>query len=195
VARDDGRPEPTSALERLAERAREGDDAAFDRLMVETQARVLATAWRLLGTREDALDAAQEVYARVYRHLKGYRSDRDFYGWLYRITVNVCRDATRKRRPALVPMEPFPEPAQQADAEQLLLDAERRALVLEALQTLSTKERAALVLRDLEGLTSEEVARILGSRAGTVRAQIAGARAKIRDYCDRLFARGGGHDR
>lgn len=195
MARDDGEPTPSSALARLAERARAGDGTAFDRLMVETQGRVVALAWTLLGTREDALDAAQDVYVRVYRHLKGYRSDRDFHGWLYRITVNVCRDAARKGRLAPIPLESVLEPAQEADAEQALLEAERRASVLEALQTLSTRERAALVLRDLEGLSSEEVARILGSRPGTVRAQIAAARAKIRDYCDRLFTRTGDRDR
>jgi RNA polymerase sigma-70 factor (ECF subfamily) len=195
VARDDGRAEPSSPLERLAERARDGDGTAFDRLMIETQARVLATAWRLLGSREDALDASQEVYVRVYRHLRGYRSNLDFHGWLHRITVNVYRDAARKRGPRVIPPESFREQAREADAEQSLLEAERRALLFEALQTLSAKERAALVLRDLEGLSSEQVARILGSRAGTVRARISKARAKIRDYCERLFTRSGGPDR
>src|ERR1700757_664108 len=86
------------ALSALVERAREGDGRAFDRLMLETQERVVGVAWRLLGSREDARDAAQEVYLRVFRHLGRFRAERDFYGWLYRITVNVCRDAARRRR-------------------------------------------------------------------------------------------------
>lgn len=178
-----------SPLAALVERAKEGDGRAFDRLMVETQERVLGLAWRLLGSREDARDASQEVYLRVYRHLDRFRSGRDFQGWLYRITVNVCRDAARKRRRnPLAPCQP-PEPSRPAEAEEDLLGAERWNLVLEALATLPPKERAALVLRDLEGLTSEQVSRVLGSRPATVRGQIASARLRIRSFCVDLLRR------
>lgn len=179
----------TSPLAALVERAKEGDGRAFDRLMVETQERVLGLAWRLLGSREDARDASQEVYLRVYRHLGRFRSGQDFHAWLYRITVNVCRDAARKRRrtpPA--PAQP-PEPSRPAEAEEDLLGAERWNLLLEALASLPPKERAALVLRDLEGLTSEQVSRVLGSRPATVRGQIASARLRMRNFCVGLLGR------
>ena len=175
--------EPGNALAALVERAREGDGRAFDRLMVETQERVLGLAWRLLGSREDARDAAQEVYLRVFRHLNRFRVEHDFHGWLYRITVNVCRDAARRRRRAPVASGTNPDPGQPAAAEEALLGAERWHRLLEALASLPAKERAALVLRDLEGLTSEQVARALGSRPATVRGQIASARLKIRHFC------------
>ena len=172
-----------SPLSALVERAREGDGRAFDRLMIETQERVLGVAWRLLGTREDARDAAQEVYLRVFRHLGRFRPEHDFQGWLYRITVNVCRDAVRRRRRTPVAHGPDVDPSEPAAAEEALLGAERWHLLLEALASLPAKERAALVLRDLEGLTSEQVARVLGSRPATVRGQIASARVKIRRFC------------
>jgi RNA polymerase sigma-70 factor (ECF subfamily) len=173
----------TSPLATLVERAREGDGRAFDRLMLETQEKVLGLAWRLLGTREDARDAAQEVYLRVFRHLGRFRAEQDFYGWLYRITVNVCHDAARRRRRAPVADGKDVDPGQPAEAETALLEAERWNRLLEALASLPAKERAALVLRDLEGLTSEQVARALGSRPATVRGQIASARVKIRHFC------------
>jgi RNA polymerase sigma-70 factor (ECF subfamily) len=172
-----------SPLAALVERAREGDGRAFDRLMLETQERVLGVAWRLLGSREDARDAAQEVYLRVFRHLDRFRAEHDFRGWLYRITVNVCRDAARRRRRAPVANGTDVDPGQPAAAEEELLGAERWHRLLEALASLSAKERAALVLRDLEGMTSEQVARALGSRPATVRGQIASARVKIRSFC------------
>ena len=175
--------ESGSALAALIERAREGDGRAFDRLMVETQERVLGLAWRFLGSREDARDAAQEVYLRVFRHLNRFRAEHDFHGWLYRITVNVCRDAARRRRRAPVAKGTNPDPPQEPVAEEALLGAERWRRLLEALASLPAKERAALVLRDLEGLTSEQVARALGSRPATVRGQIASARVKIRRFC------------
>ena len=173
----------TSPIGALVERAREGDGRAFDRLMIETQQRVMGTAWRLLGSREDARDACQEVYLRVFRHLSRFRAGEDFYAWLYRITVNVCRDAGRRRRRNPTVAAPAVELSTPPEAEQDMLGAERWNLLLQALASLPAKERAALVLRDLEGLTSEQVARVLGSRAATVRGQIASARLRIREFC------------
>jgi RNA polymerase sigma-70 factor (ECF subfamily) len=129
------------ALAALVARAREGDGRAFDRLMIETQERVVGLAWRMLGSREDARDAAQEVYLRVFRHLGRYRSELDFHGWLYRITVNVCRDTARRRRRAPVANGTNADPGQPAAAEEALLDAERWHRLLEALASLPAKER------------------------------------------------------
>src|SRR6476619_7456518 len=86
---------PSSAS--AVERAKAGDSAAFEELIDCYQRKVLTTAWRMLGNREDAHDAAQEVFLRVHKYLKGFRSDQDFAAWLYRIIVNVCRDHLRKR--------------------------------------------------------------------------------------------------
>src|SRR6266545_3278314 len=71
------------------ERAKAGDPAAFEELIDCYQRKVLSTAWRMLGNREDAHDAAQEVFLRVHKYLSGFRSDQDFAAWLYRIIVNV----------------------------------------------------------------------------------------------------------
>ena len=181
VSREDS--ERTSALAALVERARGGDGRAFDRLMVETQERVMGVAWRLLGSREDARDASQEVYLRVFRHLGRFREGYDFHAWLYRITVNVCRDLARRRRRAPLASGSAADPASPPQAEDDLLKAERWNRLIEALGALPVRERAVLVLRDLEGLTSEQVARVLGSRPATVRGQIASARMRIRALC------------
>jgi RNA polymerase sigma-70 factor (ECF subfamily) len=185
VSRDGA--EAISPLAALVERAREGDARAFDRLMVETQERVMGLAWRLLGSREDARDASQEVYLRVFRHLGRFRPGHDFHAWLYRITVNVCRDAARRRRRLPVANGRVADPGVAPEAEDGLLGAERWNRLLEALASLPPKERAALVLRDLEGLTSEQVARVLGTRAATIRGRIASARMKIRSFCLQLL--------
>jgi RNA polymerase sigma-70 factor (ECF subfamily) len=189
---------------RLVARARGGDAVAFERIMVETERKVVAVAWRMLGNREDARDAAQEVFLRVYKYLDRYRPEQDFNGWLYRITINVCRDAARKRGARIDGAQLAPHPGadgrdapQQAastdmNAEEHAIHAQHRALLFGALQTLPEKERAALVLRDLEGLTTEEVARVLRSRPVTVRSQISSARAKLKIHCERLLRRKGG---
>jgi RNA polymerase sigma-70 factor (ECF subfamily) len=197
--------ERQAGLAPLIARARTGDAGAFEELMLCTQHKVVATAWRMLGDREDARDAAQEVYLRVFKYLARYDPAQDFHGWLYRITLNVCRDAARRRKRPHAGSDWFNAPERerelaaaapadtQGDAEAATLVAQQRALVAEALQTLPEKERAALVLRDLEGLSTEEVARLLRSRPVTVRSQISSARAKIKRYCDRLLQKGGRH--
>lgn len=181
----------------VVERAKTGDPAAFEELIDCYQRKVLSTAWRMLGNREDSHDAAQEVFLRVHKYLSGFRSDQDFAAWLYRIIVNVCRDHIRKRgaRHQFASFESEREAgtletlASGEDVEANAIKSQQRALIAEALDTLSTKERAALVLRDLEGLSTEEVARVLGSSQTTVRTQISSARAKIKQFRDRVLSR------
>jgi RNA polymerase sigma-70 factor (ECF subfamily) len=184
----------------LVARARAGDSLAFERIMLATERRVVSLAWRLLGNREDARDAAQEVYLRVFKYLDRFRAGEDFQGWLYRITVNVCHDLARKRRAGGEQLDElktdragaaFENPRGDESAESLTLRAQQLALVRRALATLPEKERAAVVLRDLEGLSTEETARALGSRPVTVRSQVSTARSKIKIYCDRLLSKGG----
>jgi len=188
----DGRPDDArSVFAALAERARAGDAEAFDRLMVLTQRKVVATAWRILGNREDARDAAQETYLRVFKYLDRYDSRYDFQGWLHRIVVNVCRDVARRKGSRETALDSDLEMlVGEDDAEESIIRAQERALVARALAALSEKERAALVLRDLENMPTEEVARLLGSRPATVRSQLCSARAKVKKYCERLLARG-----
>jgi RNA polymerase sigma-70 factor (ECF subfamily) len=176
----------------LISRARGGDLTAFDQIIVGHQQRVIGMAWRMLGNREDARDAAQETFLRVYKHLNKFDPAQDFAAWLYRIAVNVCRDLARKRgrgNPASFEAEreagTLAEPVSPHNTETSAMHAQERAIILRALATLSEKERAAIVLRDLEGLPTEEVARILGSTPTTVRSQICTARVKIKQFRER----------
>lgn len=177
---------------RLVLRAQSGDASAFDELMVAHERRVVAIAWRMLGNREEARDAAQETFLRVYRHLHKFDSERDFSAWLYRITINVCRDQARKRGrlPTGTEVENAASLASHDDIEASALRSQQRAMVLRALASLTQKERAALVLRDLEGLATDEVARILGSTPTTVRSQVSSARVKIKNFRDRWLGPG-----
>lgn len=187
------------SLSLLVARAQAGDTEAFEQIMVCAQHRVAATAWRFLGNREDARDAAQEVFLRAYKYLRGFKAGQDFNGWLYRITVNVCRDMLRARRSTPSAdahsathaggKEPFQLEtlASRDDTEEGTLLAQRRSIVSRALATLPEKERTAIVLRDLEGHTTEEVARLMNTRPATVRSQVSTARTKIKTFYERLL--------
>ncbi len=186
----------SSSLRIWIEQARAGSHAAFEQIMLAYQRKVVTIAWRLLGNQEDARDAAQEVFLRVYKHLGGFKPDQDFSGWLYRITVNVCHDLARKRgkREQLLSLEaeqerPSFDVRSPDDTEEAAIRAEQRRLVAQAMETLSKKERAALMLRDFEGLPTPEVARLLGSTETTVRSQISTARAKLKQFHDRVLQR------
>lgn len=180
--------EALTPLEQVVRRLRAGEREAFADLMALTEARVLALAWRILGDRHLAEDAAQETYLRVFRSLDSYRLGERFEAWLVRIAVHVCYDLARKRGPRPVEVASLEAlPGEAAEAEAAILLDQRRALIRRALATLPPGERIALVLRDLEGLTSEEVARILGLRPATVRSQVASARAKVQAHCARLL--------
>ncbi len=186
-----GEPADEAILSLMA-RARAGDAAAFDQIIVSQQHRVIALAWRLLGNQDDARDAAQESFLRIYKNLNKFDPTRDFSGWLYRIVVNVCHDIARKRNridnaslEAEFEAGKLREPASAHDTETAAMLSQEQALIARALASLTERERAAIVLRDFEGLSTEEVARILGTRPATVRSQICSARSKIKAFRDR----------
>ncbi|HLB00973.1 MAG TPA: sigma-70 family RNA polymerase sigma factor, partial [Bacteroidota bacterium] len=84
--------------QQLIESFRGGNAHAFNLLVVRYQQRVYWTARRILGSHEDAADIVQEVFLRVYRKLHTFREQSAFYTWLYRITVNLSLNASRKRK-------------------------------------------------------------------------------------------------
>jgi RNA polymerase sigma-70 factor (ECF subfamily) len=185
-----------SSLTRLIECAAAGDTAAFEQIMIQSQQRVMAMTWRMLGNEADARDASQEVFLRVYKYLGRFKQDQDFFGWLYGITVNVCRDIAKKRQRHSDRFTSFDAggdegayavPAEQKNAEEAFMQTQQRELIARAMATLPDKERASIVLRDIEGLPTDEVARILKSSSTTVRSQISSARKKIKTYCEQYL--------
>jgi len=152
--------------------------ATFESLMLAHERKVVRVAWRMLGSLEDAQDAAQEVFLRLYRHWR--RLDPlAVEAWLYRITVNVCCDMLRKRRPVGgLAEEPAIAPSVDLEGD------ERRRLLAEGLKHLPERERAALVLREIEGLSTTETAAVLGVAETTVRSQVSMGKARLRKWLE-----------
>jgi len=158
---------------------------AFRQLVQEHSGLVYRVALRILGT-DDAQDASQEVWVRVWRNIKNFRGDSTFSTWLYRITVNTCLSARRKevRRGEReysgdeMPFLPEP-PGGDADPEAAALGAERREEIQAALGHVRAEHRAALVLRHMEGLSYTEIAKVLGVPDGTAKGWVSRGRATM----------------
>ena len=180
----------------LLKKAKAGDASAFKQIIIQHQRQVLMTALRLLGSLELAQDASQEVFLRLYKYLHKHSDTRKFPPWLYRVTVNVCRDLNRRRQKnSMLSLDELQhngslgEVADSTDLELTLTRAEQRDIVAKALKTLSGKEREALVLRDIQGLPTKTVARILGSSEATIRSQVSTARVKIKRFAEHFLGR------
>jgi RNA polymerase sigma-70 factor, ECF subfamily len=152
--------------------------ASFELILRQRQAQVLRTAYRILGNWADTEDVAQEAFLKLHRHGLGFANDAALGGWLYRVTVNLCLDRTRKARHS----EQLPEVLSEAAvAESGVIREQEKQRLMAALAKLPVKERAAVVLREIEGLTTAEAAAALGSTEGTVRSQVFRAMAKLRE--------------
>ena len=90
------RDQSSSETAGLILRAQAGDRDAFEQLIILHQRLVLGAACHLLHHIEDARDAAQEVFLKLYRNLSRIRPEADLRRWLYRVTVNACHDIARK---------------------------------------------------------------------------------------------------
>ncbi len=170
---------------RLVARASRGDVEAFTKLVQEHSCLVHRVALRMLGN-EDAQDASQEVWIRVWRNIKGYRGESAFSTWLYRITMNTClsirqREARRKEREYGADEIPYlPEPPRgDADPEAAALSAERWEDIQAALGHVRVEHRAALVLRHMEGLSYAEIANVLEVPNGTAKGWVSRGRATM----------------
>lgn len=181
----------------LVTRAREGDRLAFDRLVELHAPAAYSLAYRITRCREDAEDCVQEAFVRAYAGLRKFRGEAAFSTWLYRVTLNVAREAAKKRGRAPIPAsdlraegtDDVPDldqlgrrdhPLQQAPEEEALA-GQRRRVVLEAVQALPGHHREVIVLYDLQGLSYEEIAAVLKVRVGTVKSRLNRARLALKD--------------
>jgi RNA polymerase sigma-70 factor (ECF subfamily) len=167
-----------------------GDASAFEPIVLRYESRVMTLALRLLGRRDEARDAAQEVFLRAFKYLHRLDLQKPVQPWLMRITVNVCHDAARRRQKVhdtFVQGEPTESIDEAGDPFTGLVAKEERVILRKALDSLPERERLAIVLRDVEGLSTTEVASILGSSETTVRSQVSRGRLRLKTAIDRLM--------
>ena len=176
----------------LVERAREGDSAAFEKLVLLYERKVYATAFRYTGNEHDAMDVSQEVFIRVFRFLNTFNLESSFSTWIYRITVNACKDFIRKRTArGELPLEIADEESGDYTVEisdstydpvEIYEQAELRQEIQQAIDSLPPSYKEIVVLRDLGGLSYDEISQELSIEIGTVKSRLSRAREKLRNF-------------
>ncbi len=161
------------------ERVAAGDRGAFSQVIRRHQASVLSVAYRYLGRREDAEEAAQEVFIRLWRAARRYRPDKPLAAYLRTLTVNFCLDMIRKPRLVALPDEES-RPSDDAGAYDAVRNVELSGALGRALGSLPPSQRMAVVLFHLEGLTMRETADALGTSPKAVESLLTRARASLR---------------
>jgi RNA polymerase sigma-70 factor, ECF subfamily len=158
----------------LIRAVQQGDQSAFEALVRQYDQSVLGLAMNLLRSPEDARDAYQEAFLRVYKNIHSFRFDCSFYTWLYRIVTNICLDHLRKRKirkeeSALVETSEGPidrtysveEDRAAGDPERNLWNRQLSSRILAALEELTPRERMVFELRHYQGMRLRAIGEIL----------------------------------
>lgn len=155
----------------------DGDESVFSELLKRHKEKVRNIIYLTLSNTDGVDDIAQEVFITVYRHLKSFRFESQFTTWVYRITINKCKDHLRKKniRSIFLPLKDE-EPVFESINE----DTDIKHIVRNAIGTLPDKLRIPLVLKDLEGFSYQEIADTMECEIGTVKSRIFRAREALK---------------
>lgn len=176
----------------LVRESRRGDKEAFRQLVERHQRKIVAVAIGMVNNRDDAIELAQETFAKAYANLDRFKGESSFYTWLYRIVVNLAIDFRRRDRrhgtvsladrpgggedlEAKLPAQRLSDPYQQASSHQI---GER---LREAIDELTPDHKAVILLREVEGLSYDDISRVMQCSKGTVMSRLHYARKKLQD--------------
>ncbi len=179
--------------EELVSRSMGGDPESFNQLIRRWERPIYALAYRTIGREDDARDVVQETFLRAFRGLSGFKGQAKFSSWLYRITLNLCRDWMRRQRRTpviatpdgvdLVELAGESETVESADAAVVRKDLSRA--VARAMTALPEEQRAAIVLKEYHDLTFQEIADLLGCPLSTVKTRLYQGLAVLRKELER----------
>jgi RNA polymerase sigma-70 factor (ECF subfamily) len=169
-----------STDEELVARSMGGDLDSFNQLVLRWERPIYALAYRVIGREEDARDVCQETFLRAFRALSGFKGQAKFSSWLYRITLNLCRDWIRRERrqplaqtPEGVDLVELAGEAEDTESiEELVARKEIGAAVAKAMALLPEEQRTAIVLKEYHGLTFQEIADMLDCPLSTVKTRL-----------------------
>ncbi len=170
----------------LITRFQAGDDEAFRVLLERYTERIRNLVFSVLHDADLIDDVTQEVFIKAYRALQGFRFDAAFYTWLYRITINHCRDIMRKqklrRTLSLNTLLDIRDKELTVKTSVQPEDTETMEWIHRGLQKLPEKFRTPVILKDMEGFSYEEMAEIMQCELGTVKSRLSRGRSMLRTW-------------
>ena len=163
----------------MLDQVQKGSQEAFTQLVEIYQRPVYNLCYRMLGNANEAEDAPQETFLRVYRNIKHYDHDRPFSTWLLSIAAHHCIDQLRKRRMNVVSMDelPYIDPPDSApgpEASFYLMENQKNVQTL--LRSLSSPDRAAVIMYYWYDFSYEEIAQSLSLSVSAVKSRLHRAR-------------------
>jgi RNA polymerase sigma-70 factor, ECF subfamily len=170
----------------LVERCKQGDETAWTKLVEATQREVYTLCLRVLRNPDDAAEATQDTYLKVWRGLKGFRGESKFTTWLYRVAMNAAisrqRSRTRKREHEMSSEDEMLEQLPGIESIEAVAGARIDVKILESgLDRLPELYRSAVVLRDVYGCSIDEIAGLLKISPAAAKVRVHRGRKKLKE--------------
>ena len=162
------------------------DQRAFAELTTRYRRKLFATCYRMLGNPEEAEDAVQESFLKLWNYAASWdRKKAKLSTWLYTVTTNTCRDILRKRRAILV--EHDDNRISDDDEGPDVVEAKQRGRIIKkAIQELPDRQRQALVLSYYQGMSHKEIGDIMDSTPKSIEGLVARARNDLKERLSAL---------
>lgn len=173
---------------------RRRDEDAFSELVRVYQHKVFNVVYRIVGSKEEAEDVAQEVFVAVFKHIDSFRGDSKLSTWIYRIAANRAKNRIKylARRSHKKHQDIDDTPGSKVNSnpvgggmfrpDERALGNELHEIIKEGLASLSEEHRTVIVLRDVEDMTYQEIAEVLEVAEGTVKSRLYRARVTLKEY-------------
>jgi RNA polymerase sigma factor (sigma-70 family) len=197
VAADDSHEQEDSVL---VSRAKAGDTAAFDQLIIKYSPRVYGLVYNMTANHEDTNDLLQEIFAKAYRSIKGFRGKSSFYTWIHTIAVNMTINFLKKRgRRFQLSLDDVDSGVEKDEEFKKLTSTstpvretdlhELQQRLNEAMMKLSYEHRAVVTMFDIQGMPHAEISQILGVSEGTVRSRLFYAHRQLQNHLSEFHSK------
>jgi RNA polymerase sigma-70 factor (ECF subfamily) len=174
-------------ISELIKECREQNETAFRKLVEMYQGLVYTFAFRMLCNEDDAKDAVQETFIKVWNHMDKYNTDQKFSTWLFAIASNLCCDKLRfrKRRQNTDNIESIHFALLTDNLENTVSNSDLTKVIHTLTDKLTPKQKLVFTLRDLQELEVEEVEKITGMTAGKIKSNLYLARQFIKEQLEK----------
>ncbi len=186
----------------IIKKIKKGDTNAF-REIIQTYKRVVYNhSYTYLRNQQDAEDATQEIFLNVYNNIKSFRGESKISTWIYRITVNVCKNKIkqlqRQRAPIMDDIYPGDEEInkqleikdkEEKKPDSILITNEKRKMIYKRISELTSEQKNILIMRDINALSYEDISKIMKLSVSAVKSKLFRARDNLRDMLkkDEIF--------